>query len=162
MHNKKNNNNKNENFIQGLRPFSRSIPHDLKKILRKSGYNFSNIVDNWTKMVGDRISRACYPIKIKVSNKMKNGILIVNVIHGKELEVEYSKKEIIESINNFFGYNLVNEIKLKIIREKKTSEKFEKKNNLNNKFDKSIRKIHNDNLKDSLNKLVKAFSKKYD
>ena len=47
MHNK--NNNKTQTFIQGLRPFSSSIPKTLKKHLRKGGYNYSSIVDNWTK-----------------------------------------------------------------------------------------------------------------
>ena len=92
MHNKKYN--KTHNFIQGLKPFSNSIPHGLKKILKKSGYNFSNIVDNWTNMVGKNTSEACYPGKIKTSKDNINGTLILNVIHGKELEVEYKKSEI--------------------------------------------------------------------
>ena len=54
MHNK--NNNKTKTFIQGLRPFSNSIPKTLKKYLKKGGYNYSNIVDNWTKMVSKKIS----------------------------------------------------------------------------------------------------------
>ena len=67
MHNK--NNNKTNTFIQGLRPFSSSIPKTLKKHLRKGGYNYSNIIENWTKMVGKKISDACYPIKIKMGNE---------------------------------------------------------------------------------------------
>ena len=63
MHNK--NNNKTQTFIQGLRPFSSSIPKTLKKHLRKGGYNYSNIVDNWTKMVSKKISDACYPFNCK-------------------------------------------------------------------------------------------------
>ena len=39
------------------------------------------------------------------------------MIHGKELEVEYQKNNIIDSINSFFGYNCINQIKLKIIDE---------------------------------------------
>ena len=54
MHSK-NNNNKSQNFIQGLRPFSSSIPKTLKKHLKKGGYNYSNIVDNWTKIVSKKI-----------------------------------------------------------------------------------------------------------
>jgi hypothetical protein len=49
--------------MQGLRPFSSSIPKTLKKHLRKGGYNYSNIVDNWTKMVSKKISDACYPLQ---------------------------------------------------------------------------------------------------
>ena len=70
MHSK--NNNKSQTFIQGLRPFSSSIPKTLKKHLRKGGYNYSNIVDNWTKMVSKKIADACYPITVKMGKEMKN------------------------------------------------------------------------------------------
>ena len=99
MHNK--NNNKTQTFIQGLRPFSSSIPKELKKYLKKGGYNYSNIVDNWTKMVSNKISNACYPITVKMEKGMKDGTLVLNVIHGKEMEVEYAKSEIIDKINSF-------------------------------------------------------------
>ena len=98
MHNK--NNNKSKKLIQGLRPFSSAIPRTLKKYLRKNGYNFSNIVDNWTKMVSKKISNCCYPISIKMGKEMRNGTLVLNVIHGKELEIEYAKKDY-ELIKNF-------------------------------------------------------------
>ena len=100
MHSK--NNNKTQAFIQGLRPFSSSIPKTLKKHLRKGGYNYSNIIDNWTKMVSKKISDACYPMTVKMGKEMRDGTLILNVIHGKEMEIEYEKKEIIDKINSFF------------------------------------------------------------
>ena len=108
MHSK--DNNKLQNFIQGLRPFSSSIPKTLKKHLKKGGYNYSNIVDNWTKIVSKKISDSCYPITIKIGKEMMNGTLVLNVLHGKELEVEYSKKEIIDEINSFFGYDCITQI----------------------------------------------------
>ena len=117
MHNK--NNNKTQTYIQGLRPFSNSIPKTLKRHLRKGGYNYSNIVDNWTKMVNKKISDACYPITVKMGKDMKNGILVLNVTHGKEMEVEYEKKNIMEKINSFFGYSCISKIILKISQYKK-------------------------------------------
>ena len=123
MHSKKDNNSKNQNFIQGLRPFSKSIPSGLKKILKKSGHNFSEIVDNWTKMVGNQISDSSYPNKIKFTKEMTNGTLILNVIHGNELTVEYGKQEIMDKINSFFGFNCIKEVKLKIVQEKKLFKK---------------------------------------
>ena len=90
MHTK--DNNKLKNFTQGLRPFSSSIPKTLKKHLKKGGYNYSNIVDNWTKMVSKKISDSCYPITVQMGKEMRNGTLVLNVIHGKELEIEYAKK----------------------------------------------------------------------
>ena len=116
MHYKENN--KYKISTQGLRPFSSSIPKTLKKYLKKGGYNYSNIVDNWTKMVNKKISDSCYPITIKIGKEMKNGTLVLNVAHGKELEIEYKKKEIIDKINNFFGYNCISQINLKIMEEK--------------------------------------------
>jgi hypothetical protein len=155
MHSKKDNN-KNSTFIQGLRPFSRSIPRGLKKLLRKGSYNFSNITDNWTKMVGKDISNACYPDTIKTGKDT----LVLNVIHGNELTVEYSKQEIIDKINSFFGFKCIKEVKLKIVQEKKIFKKKlimnETKKNYNNK----LNNINNESLKNSLNKLIEAYNAK--
>ena len=157
MHNK----NKSQNFIQGLKPFSSSIPKTLKKYLKKSGYNYSNIVDNWTKMVSKKISDACYPITVKMGKEMRDGTLVLNVLHGKELEIEYSKKEIIEKINSFFGYSCINKIILKIVTEKvkNRKNKFPRIKNLS-KINQKIEEINNDELKSSLNNLLKAYNGK--
>ena len=157
MHNK----NKSQNFIQGLKPFSSSIPKTLKKYLKKSGYNYSNIVDNWTKMVSKKISDACYPITVKMGKEMRDGTLVLNVLHGKELEIEYSKKEIIEKINSFFGYSCINKIILKIVTEKVKNRKneFPSIKNLS-KINQKIEEVSNDELKSLLNNLLKAYNGK--
>ena len=159
MHSK--NNNKTQTFIQGLRPFSSSIPKTLKKHLRKGGYNYSNIVDNWTNMVSKKISDACYPTTVKMGKEMRNGTLILNVIHGKEMEVEYEKKEIIDKINSFFGYNCIGNIKLKITQDKiKLNEKiFPKIKNLS-KIEEKMSKVNDSSLKSSLNNFLKAFNER--
>ena len=159
MHDK--DNNKLKNFIQGLKPFSSSIPKSLKKHLKKGGYNYSNIVDNWTKMVSKKISDSCYPITIKMGKEMKNGTLILNVIHGKELEVEYSKKEIIDNINSFFGYDCITHIGLKIVQEKISPQR-EKLTKIKNfkKINKKIDGVNNNQLKSSLNNFFKAFTER--
>ena len=157
MHNK--NNNKTQTFIQGLRPFSSSIPKTLKKYLRKGGYNYSNIVDNWTKIVSKKISDSCYPHNIKMGKEMKNGILVLNVIHGKEMEVEYNKKGIIDKINSFFGYNCIDQVKLKIVQEKIELNKtvFPKLKDFS-RIEEKMNKINNSELKSSLNNFLKAFN----
>ena len=163
MHSKKDNINKSKNFIQGLRPFSSSLPHGLKKILKKGGYNFSNIVNNWTKMVGENVSSCCYPSTIKMSKEMNDGILILNVIHGNEVNIEYGKQEIIDKINSFFGFRCIKEIKLKIIENRKIQPKTKNKmKQIDFKYKEKLENIKNQDLKKSLNKLVKAYSKKND
>ena len=161
MHNK--NNNKTQTYIQGLRPFSSSIPKALKKHLRKGSYNYSNIVDNWTSIVNKNISDACYPVSVKMKKSMKDGTLVLNVIHGKEVEIEYTKNEIIDKINNFFGYNCISNITLKIIENKIEYQNkiIPKIKNLNS-IEKKIIKIDNEQLKISLKNFLKAYNKKND
>ena len=160
MHNK--NNNKTQTFIQGLRPFSSSIPKTLKKHLRKGGYNYSNIVDNWTRIVSAEISNACYPINVKIGKEMKDGTLVLNVTHGKEVDIEYSKNEILDKINSFFGYKCISNIKLKIVKEKINSKKkfLPKIKNLT-KIEEKLSKVNNNDLKSSLNNFLKAYNEKY-
>ena len=159
MHSK--NNNKIKTYIQGLRPFSSSIPKTLKKHLRKGGYNYSNIVDNWTKMVSKKISDACYPATVKMGKDMKDGNLVLNVIHGKEMEKEYEKKEIIDKINSFFGYNCIGHVTLKIVQNsiKSSSKIFPKIKNLS-KIEEKMDKINDNELKSSLNNFLKAFNER--
>jgi hypothetical protein len=159
MHDKKYNN-KTNTFIQGLRPFSKSLPRGLKKLLRKGSYNFSNIVDNWAKMVGKDLSNACYPSTVKMGKEMNNGTLVLNVIHGNELIVEYAKQEIIEKINSFFGFKCIKEVKLKVVQEKKT---YKKKLTLNKSeldYSNKLESIENEKLKKTLNKLIEAYNVK--
>ena len=158
MHNK--NNNKTQTFIQGLRPFSSSIPKTLKKHLRKGGYNYSNIIDNWTKMVSKKISDICYPVTVKMSKDMKDGNLVLNVVHGKELEVEYEKQEIMDKINSFFGYNCISHVTLKILHDKiKNKKNFPKIKNFS-EIEKKMNKINNIELKYSLTNFLKAFNER--
>ena len=159
MHSK--NNNKTTTFIQGLRPFSSSIPKTLKKHLRKGSYNYSNIIDNWTKMVSKKISDACYPITIKMGKEMRDGTLVLNVIHGKEMEIEYEKNEIMDKINSFFGYNCISHVTLKIVQDKINinNKIFPKIKNFA-KIEKKINQVNNKELKSSLNNFLKAFNER--
>ena len=72
----------------------------IKNCLEKNGYNYSSIIDNWTKWL-EKISQVNATLtKIRL-DKIKNYTLILNVIHGKEIEVEYERKNIIDKINFF-------------------------------------------------------------
>ena len=159
MHSK--NNNKTQTFIQGLRPFSNSIPKTLKKHLRKGGYNYSNIVDNWTKMVSKKIYDACYSITVRMGKEMKDGTLVLNVVHGKEMEVEYEKNEIKDKINSFFGYNCISHITLKIVQDKiDINNKVFPKIKDSSKIEEKMKKVNNKELRSSLNNFLKAFNER--
>ena len=90
MHNKKDNNKTNA-FIQGLRPFSKSLPYGVKRLLRKGSYNFSNIVDNWAKMVGKDLSNACYPSTVKMGKEMKP--IIISLMHTTNIRIKMVERQ---------------------------------------------------------------------
>ena len=96
-----------------------------------------------------------------MGKEMKNGNLILNVIHGKELEIEYAKTEIIDKINSFFGYNCISQINLKIIEEKITPRKsrFPQLKNLSN-INEKISGISSPELKNSLSNFLKAYDER--
>ena len=89
---------------------SKSLPRGLKTVLKRGGHNYSSIINNWSNLVGKKIASVCYPKSVKTGKELKNGILFLNVGHGDQLLVEYGKREIIDKINVFFGYQFVKEI----------------------------------------------------
>ena len=112
-------------------------------------------------MVSKKISDACYPMKVKMGKEMRNNTLILNVIHGKEVEVEYEKKEIIEKINGFFGYNCISQVTLKIAQNsiKSNNKVFPKIKNIS-KIKEKINEVNDEGLKTSLNSFLKAFNER--
>ena len=96
----KENNKESRTFVQGLRPFGKTLPRSVRGILKKNGYNYSEIVSKWSILVGKDISEFSYPKSIKIAQNEGNGVLVVSVKRGNELMVEYSKEEIIKTANS--------------------------------------------------------------
>ena len=85
------------------------------------------------------------------------------VKRGHEIDVEYSKKEIMEKINDFFGYSVVEKIKLISFEDKKNnfSSKNDAKNNVtNNKFRQKVINVKNEKIRKSLIELTQVFKEK--
>ena len=159
MHHKQNNK-ESKTYVQGLRPFGNTLPRGLKGILKKNGYNYSEIISKWSILVGKDIANCAYPKSIKMKKDNSNGTLILAVNRGDEINVEYSKKEIIQKINSHFGYKLIDEIKLKTFNSKYTNPESKKiKNKFNKNFQNKIDKIENKNIRESLSELLKEANK---
>ena len=147
----KQNNKESKTYVQGLRPFGSTLPRGVKGILRKSGYNYSEIISKWNILVGKNISDCSYPKSIKMTKGDTNATLMLGVKRGNEITVEYSKKEIINKINSYFGYRLINEIRLKTFNS--DNKKIKKKgtlDRLSKNFEKKINEINNKDIKNSL------------
>ena len=95
-----------------------------------------------------------------MGKEMKDGTLVLNVIHGKELEVEYKKGEIIDKINAFFGYSCIKTVSLKIVQDKlKENSGLPKIKNFN-KIEEKMKKVNDIKLKSSLNNFLKAYNER--
>jgi len=149
--------------IQGLRSFKDTLPKNIKKVINKKGHIYSETLNNWKYIVGENLFKVCYPKSFKNSNKLSASTLIVMVSRGHEVNLEYSKKDIINKINSYFGYSVVEKLKFisfederKIFLNNDNSDKVV----TNSKFQNKIKDVKNEKIKKSLLELTKVFKEK--
>ena len=159
----KNNINQRSNTVQGLRSFKDTLPKNVKKIINKKGHIYSETLGNWRYIVGDELFKVCYPKTFKNSNRFGVSTLLVMVKRGHEVDLEYSKKEILDKMNSFFGYSVIEKLKFisfddeqKIFVKKGTDQE----NVAINKYQSKINDVMNDKIKKSLIELIKVFKEK--
>ena len=124
---------------------------------------FSETLNNWKYIAGNDLFQICYPKSFKNSNKFGVSTLQVMVKRGHEVDLEYSKKNIIDKMNSFFGYTVVEKLKFISFDDIQTKDKEVKRNNNSvtiNKYADRIRDIKNDKIKKSLLELTKFFKQK--
>lgn len=114
----KNNTRHRKKSIQGLRSFKDSLPKNIRETIFKKAKIYSKIIDNWKIIVGKDLSDACYPKSFKNSKETSAKRLNLMVKRGHEVDVEYSRKFLIDRINKFLGYEFINKIKLITFKEK--------------------------------------------
>jgi len=159
----KNNIKQRSKSIQGLRSFKDTLPTSIKKIIKKKGHIFSETLNNWRYITGDKLFQVCYPKSFKNSNKFSVSTLQVMVKRGHEVDLEYSKKEIMDKMNSFFGYAVVEKLKFISFDDAQTKfKKVEESNNsvTNNKYEGRIKDIKNEKVKKSLLELTKVFKQR--
>ncbi len=147
--------------IQGLKSFKDTLPKKIKRILNKKGHIYTETLDHWRYIVGSKLFEVCYPKSFKNSNRLRDSCLNIMVKRGHEVDLEYSKKSIIDKMNSFFGYNIVAKVKLITFEEEQKKFK-ENKNTSVTKSDyiNKISTIKNDKIKNSLIELSKLYKKK--
>ncbi len=149
--------------IQGLRSFKDTLPKNIKKFISKRGQIYSETLNNWKHIVGENLFKVCYPKSYKNSNKFGVSTLTIMVSRGNEVDLEYSKKEIITRMNTFFEDQVVEKIKLTSFNDERKI--IVEKNDLNlnvtnNKFKDKISNVKNEKIKKSLLELTKVFKEK--
>ena len=97
--------------IQGLRSFKDTLPKNIKKVINKKGHIYSETLNNWKYIAGKNLFKVCYPKSFKNANRFGVSTLVITVKRGHEVDLEYSKKELIDKMNSFFGYVVVEKLK---------------------------------------------------
>ena len=159
----KNNTKQRNTSIQGLRSFKDTLPKNLKKIINKKGHIYSETLSNWKYLVGNELFKVCFPKTFKNSNRFGVSTLVVMVKRGHEVDMEYSKKNILDKMNNFFGYDVVEKLKfISFDDEQKTNSLNEVKSNnvAISKYRDKIKDVKNEKIKKSLTELTKVFREK--
>ena len=159
----KNNIKQRSRTIQGLRSFKDTLPKNVKKIINKKGHIFSGTLSNWKYIVGEDLFKFCYPKTFKNSNRFGVSTLVIMVKRGHEVDMEYSKKEILDKMNSFFGYPVVEKLKFISFDDgKKISSRNDnhRENVAINKYQNKINDVKNNEIKKALIELTKVFKEK--
>ena len=158
----KNNSKQRFKSIQGLRSFKDTLPKNIKKLINKRGHIFSETLNNWKHIAGEDLFKVCYPKAYRSSNKFGVSTLLIMVKRGHEIELEYSKKKIMDKMNFFFQNQVVERIKFKSFNDEKSDKKENEPQSYEtkNRFEKNLTNVENETLKKSLIELTKVFKEK--
>jgi len=149
--------------IQGLRSFKDTLPKNIKKVINKKGHIYSETLNNWKYIVGENLFKVCYPKSFKNSNRFGVSTLVIMVKRGHEVDLEYSKKDVIDKMNSYFGYGVVEKLKLISFNDEKKIFKRESSQDkivTNSKYQATIDNVKNEKIKKSLIELTKVFKEK--
>ena len=134
----------------------RSLPKIIDKNIKEKNFIEISLIKNWKEIIGDEISKFCWPLKIVFSDvKNVNGIIFLKTIRGKSMEIEFKNDEIIDKLNQHFGYKAINKISVVQdfgIKNNYQESKVIKKKRKNKDFE-IVNKIKKDKLKVALKKL---------
>ena len=142
--------------------YFKKVGNSLHKILDKNTKekNFIEVslIKKWKEIIGQDIAKYCWPIKIVYSDiKNSNGIIFLKTKRGRSMEIEFKNDEIIEKLNQYFGYKAIN--KISVVQDFNIKDSYKKKiikKKIKNNHSKVINKIKKSELKIALQNLSKT------
>ncbi len=82
------------------------------------GFAYGELLARWPEIVGPDLSQTCEPERIKwprgsgASAQKLGGTLVIRAMAGRSLDLQHQTHNIIERINQFYGYGAVNSVKI--------------------------------------------------
>ena len=89
-----------------------------KASFARYGFAYGELMARWPDIVGETLAQYCEPERIKWprgsgENAQKlGGTLVIRAEPGRGLDLQYQTHQIIERINQFYGYGAINSIKI--------------------------------------------------
>ena len=143
--------------------YFKKVGNSLQKILDKSTKekNFIEVslIKKWKEIIGNDIAKFCWPTKIIFSEiKNSNGTIFLKTMRGRSMEIEFKNEEIIEKLNQYFGYKAIS--KISIVQDFDIKDTY-KKSKIFKKRDKNTQseitnKVKKEDIKIALKRLNKT------
>ena len=136
-----------------------SLPKIIDKNIKEKNFVEITLIKKWKEIIGHDIAKYCWPIKIVFSDiKSSNGVIFLKTKRGRSMEIEFKNDEIIEKLNQYFGYKAIN--KISVVQDFDIKDFYKKnkiiKKKIKNNHSKLINKIKKSELKLALKNLNKT------
>jgi hypothetical protein len=89
-----------------------------KASFARYGFAYGELMARWPEIVGETLAQRCEPERIKwprgsgeMAQKL-GGSLVIRAEPGRSLDLQYQSHQIIERINQFYGYGAVTSVKV--------------------------------------------------
>lgn len=112
--NNENNDNSRRRSSGEFQSLAKSILPLARQVLGKKGFVETDILSDWTAIIGEELAAYTFPQKIDFKRgERTGGILHLAVPSGAfALEVQHREKFILGKINTYFGYNAVSGLRI--------------------------------------------------
>jgi len=134
-----------------------------KASFARYGFAYGELMARWPEIVGESLAQKCEPERIKWprgsgENAQKlGGTLVIRAEPGRGLDLQYQTHQIIERINQFYGYGAITSIKIMQGHLAKAKPLTNKDNIIDDKTEEALslrlQSIADEKLKEALHRL---------
>ncbi|MDI9348562.1 MAG: DciA family protein [Candidatus Symbiobacter sp.] len=99
--------------VGGLTAINQFLEAATKNSLRSQGFTVYGIVADWEKIVGSVLARYSVPTRLRRDREGSFASLEIHIAAGIGLEFQHYQPQVIERINQYYGYRAVTRIHLR-------------------------------------------------
>jgi hypothetical protein len=96
----------------GLRRLPELLGRVLDPVARRRGLAEARLLTDWPLVIGPELGARCQPVRLGRTSNGSGGVLTVHVAGASALELQHSAPQVVERINDFFGYPAVARLRL--------------------------------------------------